>query len=172
MRPISSREHRRKLEFEWLRQGVPKAEIARRLSVSYTAVRLWERRQRTRGPNGWREARHPGPARKLTEEQHRRLRKILLEGAQAHGYATDLWTLKRVAEVVEKEFGKEYTEPGFWHVLRDLGFSAQLPLARAFEGTRRTSDTGGGSSGRGSWREPDVRERRFCFWTRATSRRR
>jgi transposase len=133
VRPVSAREQRRKLAFEWLRRGVPKAEIARRLNVSYTAVRNWERRQRDQGPNGWREARHPGPARKLTVEQHRRLRRILLEGAQAHGYATDLWTLKRVAEVVEKEFGEEYTESGVWHVLRDLGFSAQIPLPRALE---------------------------------------
>ena len=61
------------------------------------------------------------------------MRKILLEGARAHGYETDLWTLKRVTEVVAQEFGGEYTGSGVWHVLRDLGFSAQVPLPRALE---------------------------------------
>lgn len=121
------------MAYRWLRRGVSKAEIARRLDVSYTTVWAWEKRQRSEGPNSWREARHPGRHRKLTEEQRKRLRKILLEGAQAHGYATDLWTLQRVAEVVEQEFGAEYTESGVWHVLRDLGFSAQVPLPRALE---------------------------------------
>jgi transposase len=85
------------------------------------------------GPNSWKEAKHPGPERKLTAAERKRLQKMLLEGAAAHGYATDLWTLKRMAEVIEKEFGVEYTESGVWHVLRDMGFSAQIPLTRALE---------------------------------------
>lgn len=46
-----------------------------------------------------------------------------MEGAFSYGYATDLWTLKRVAQVIEKGFGKEFTESGVWHVLRDLDLS-------------------------------------------------
>ncbi len=133
MRPISVREERRRLAYRWLRKGVSKAEIARRLDVAYKTVWAWENRQRTQGPNSWREAPHPGGPRKLNEKQHKRLREILLEGALAHGYATDLWTLKRVAEVIEKEFGEEYTQSGVWHVLRDLGMSAQVPIPRALE---------------------------------------
>ena len=133
MRPISAREERRRLAYRWLRREVSKAEIARRLGVSYKTVWMWEKRRRSQGPQSWREAPHPGRQRKLTQEQHERLRKILLEGARAHGYETDLWTLKRVTEVVAQEFGEEYTESGVWHVLRDLGFSAQVPLPRALE---------------------------------------
>jgi transposase len=54
-------------------------------------------------------------------------------GARARGYPTDLWTLKRVAEVIREEFGYRYSLPGIWSVLRDLGFSAQVPLRRALE---------------------------------------
>lgn len=121
------------MAYQWLRRGVAKAEIARRLGVSWWSVHQWDRRRLARGPNSWREAKHSGRPRKLTEAQRKRLQKILLEGAQAHGYATDLWTLQRVAEVVAQEFGEEYTESGAWHVLRELGFSAQVPLPRALE---------------------------------------
>ena len=49
----------------------------------------------------------PGRPPKLSGKQTRRLREILLEGALLYVYATDLWTVKRVAEVIEKEYGEE-----------------------------------------------------------------
>lgn len=121
------------MAYRWLRRGVSKAEVARRLQVSWQTVNEWDKKRRSKGPQSWREEKHPGRPRKLNEKQQKRLRELLLEGALSHGYATDLWTLKRVAEVVEKEFGKDYTESGVWHVLRDLGLSAQVPVSRALE---------------------------------------
>ncbi|WP_158598081.1 winged helix-turn-helix domain-containing protein [Noviherbaspirillum saxi] len=35
-------------------------------------------------------------------------RKLLLQGAVANGFATELWTLQRIAEVIEREFGVAY----------------------------------------------------------------
>lgn len=131
--PVSARAERRRLAYRWLRQGFSKAEVARRLGVSWTAVQNWEKRRLAEGPNSWREHKHPGPARRLTAEQRKRLQKILLEGARAHGYESDLWTLKRMAQVIRDEFGVEYTESGTWRLLRDMGFSAQVPLPRALE---------------------------------------
>ena len=84
----------------------------------------WEKRWFADSPNSWRERRHPGPPRRLTAEPLKKLRKLLREGAQAHGEETDLWTLKRMAEVIQDEFGVEYTESGAWRLLRDTGFSA------------------------------------------------
>ncbi len=100
-------------------------------------VAQWEKRRLAEGPNSWREHKHPGPARRLTAEQRKRLRKLLLEGARAHGYETDLWTLKRMAELIQNEFGVQYTESGAWRLLRDMGFSAQVPLPRALEPDQR-----------------------------------
>ena len=103
------------------------------MEVAYKTVWQWEKRRLAQGPNSWREAKHVGGPRKINEKQRKRLKEILVEGALARGYRTDLWTLKRVAEVIEQEFGEEYTESGVWHVLRDLGYSAQVPLPRALE---------------------------------------
>jgi transposase len=41
--------------------------------------------------------------------------------------------LKRVAEVIEKEFHVNYNVTHVWRVLRSLGFTAQVPLLRAME---------------------------------------
>ena len=101
--------------------------------MAYKTVWAWEKRLRSQGPHSWRVAKHPGGPRKIDAQQRKRLRENLIEGALAYGYATDLWTLKRVVEVIEKEFGEEYTESGVWHVLRDLGLSAQVPVPRTLE---------------------------------------
>ena len=132
-RAVSDREERRRLAYRWLRQGVAKAEIARRLGVAWKTVGEWEKRRLTQGPNSWRERKHPGRHRKLAADQRKKLVKILLEGARAYGFDADLWTLKRTAQVIKDEFGVEYTESGAWRLLRDMGFSAQVPLPRALE---------------------------------------
>ena len=121
---MPEREERRRLAYRWLRRGVSKAEVARRLWVAWRTVWVWDKRRRAEGPRSWREHQHPGPARRRTTEQRKKLQKILLEGARAHGYETDLWTLKRMAEVIKDEFGLEYTESVAWRLLRDMGFSA------------------------------------------------
>lgn len=130
---MSAREERRRLAYHWLRRGVSKAEIARRLEVSWVTVNNWRKRLLSQGPGSWREKKHPGPTRRLTERQRKKLLDILLKGAQSRGYETDLWTLKRTAQVIEEEFGEKYTESGVWRLLQEMGFSAQVPLPRALE---------------------------------------
>jgi transposase len=51
----------------------------------------------------------------------------------AHGYRTELWTLKRVAQLIGKRFGVSYDPSGVWHVLRNMNWSAQKPERRARE---------------------------------------
>ena len=133
LRKVSAREERRRLGFRLLRRGVPKATVARQLGVTYLTVLHWAKRRQEHGPNSWRDLPHRGADPKLTAAQKKRLVALLTHGAKARGYPTDLWTLKRVAEVIRKEFGVEYTLSGVWRVLRALGFSAQVPLTRALE---------------------------------------
>ena len=64
--------------------------------------------------------------------QHKHLEKLLLRGAQAEGYSTDLWTLRRIAKLIEKEFGVRYTTSAVWRLLVvDLGWSTQKPERKA-----------------------------------------
>ena len=39
---------------------------------------------------------------------------LLLRGAGAAGYATELWTLRRISEVIRKRFGVRYSPVGVW----------------------------------------------------------
>jgi transposase len=132
-RPVSAREERRRLAFRLFQRRTPKATIARQLGVSYVTVWRWEERWRKEGVGGWREHRHPGSNHRLSPKERTDLLARLKKGARAYGYPTDLWTLKRVAEVIRKEYGVEYTLSGVWRVLRALGLSAQVPLQMAME---------------------------------------
>jgi len=130
---IKPRERRRKRGFEMLRAGVPKATIAREVSVAYKTIWEWENRLRTMGSDAWRDEKQPGRPMKLTGAQRKRLVKILLKGALNYGFENDLWTLKRVAQVIKKEFNITYNVTHVWRVLRGLGLTAQVPLKQALE---------------------------------------
>src|SRR5207302_11354260 len=57
----------------------------------------------------------------------------LRQGARAHGFATDLWTLPRVARVIERLTGVLYHPGHVWTVLRALDSSLQRPAKQARE---------------------------------------
>jgi transposase len=70
----------------------------------------------------------------LNDSQLAELERALLEGAQAHGFASDLWTLGRVAEVIRARFGVCYSQTQTWEILRHrLGWTRQRPARRAIE---------------------------------------
>jgi len=59
--------------------------------------------------------------------------RLLSQGPRAHDYSTELWTLKRVAEVIAVNFGVLYTIGHVWKLLRAMGWSCQKPERRARE---------------------------------------
>jgi transposase len=69
----------------------------------------------------------------LSKAQKGALVKVLLKGPLAAGYRTDVWTLQRMAEVIEKQFGVRYHPSHVWKVLLGLGWSCQKPERRALE---------------------------------------
>jgi transposase len=75
----------------------------------------------------------PGRPRKLPAKHQQRLWKILLSGAVACGFPNEIWTLKRIAQVIRREFGVEYHHSHVWKVLRAAGWSCQVPERRAIQ---------------------------------------
>jgi transposase len=62
-----------------------------------------------------------------------RLEKLLLGGAEAAGYAQDLWTCPRVAQLIAREFGVAYHSAHIGRLLRRLGWTPQRPRRLARE---------------------------------------
>jgi transposase len=61
------------------------------------------------------------------------LLRLLLKGAPAYGYRTQLWTTARIAEVIGREFGVRYHRDHVGRLMHSLNWSPQKPEARALE---------------------------------------
>ena len=112
------------------------AEIARRLGVSRATVSDWAKTVEAVGLRGLRQRIAPGGVSKLTKEQQKKLKRLLNRGALNCGFATDGWTLVRVAELIDREFGVRYHPNYLNRLLKRLGYSPQKPLPRAAEQER------------------------------------
>ncbi|MDG6910468.1 MAG: winged helix-turn-helix domain-containing protein [Nitrososphaerota archaeon] len=126
-------EERRLKAAELLRQGVRPAEVARRLAVTPQAVNGWVRLLERGGVAALHHKPRPGREPFVEPETLTTLPDILARGALAFGYQTDLWTLRRLARVLEKEWGVRYTKSGTWVLLKRSGYSWQRPSRQARE---------------------------------------
>ncbi|MEV6004670.1 IS630 family transposase [Streptomyces griseomycini] len=115
-------------------QGRSNAEIARMLGVSDESVRRWRRVWEKGGTDALRRRPATGRPPKLDDAQAERVRTALEQGAQAHGFEADLWTLERVGLVVERVAGVKLSKASVWRLLTGrLGWSLQRPERRAVE---------------------------------------
>ena len=136
MRPIGSGEElerRRVRALELLKTGLMPVEVARRVGVDRRSVRRWKAAVRAGGSQAVRARPTPGRPTKLIEKDRRRLEAVLVKGAQAAGFPTDLWTCPRVTEVIRRRFGVHYHVAHVGRLLHALGFSPQKPARRAIE---------------------------------------
>ena len=126
-------EARRLHALSLLEQGLAPVEVARRVGVDRRSVRRWKAAARLGGRQAVRARPVPGRPPKLAAAAHRRLEALLVRGAQAAGFATDLWTCPRVATLIRREFGVRYHVDHLGRLLRRLGWSPQKPERRARE---------------------------------------
>lgn len=129
-RDFKALEVRRLKGAKLLARGVTKSEVARQLGVSRQTVAAWEQRL-TEGGKAALKRGTLGRPRELDVEQERELGKVLMAGALAAGFPTELWTLPRIGKIISERFGVEYSTGHLWHLLRRLGFSCQKPEKRA-----------------------------------------
>lgn len=136
MRPPGSPkelERRRLRAIALLEEDVPPVEVARRVGVDRRSVRRWKASYRAQGEKGITAKPSPGRPAVLDDKAKRRLERLLLKGAHAAGFPTDLWTCPRVAQLIEAAFGVRYHVDHIGRLLHGLGWSPQKPERRALE---------------------------------------
>jgi transposase len=146
-------EVRRRLAAVLLEEGKSVAEVAEIVQASQSSVRRWRLAWNRGGVEALASKPHPGPQPKLSGAQQRQLLRILTQGARAAGYLTELWTCRRVAEVVQEYFRVDYHPDHLGRMLRSLGWTPQKPERRARERN-----------------EVDIRCWRECDWPRIKKR--
>lgn len=136
-RDFAALEDRRRQAVRWIQEGQPKAEVARRLEVTWQAVWMWWGAYQRVGIRGLARRKHPGPAPKLPQEKLAQLPRLLAQGASAHGFPSDVWTTQRVADLLWRRFRVRYDRDHVCRLLHRFGWSWQKPTGRARERDER-----------------------------------
>jgi len=125
------REGRRRRAWELKEQGWKQSAIAAALGVTPGAVSQWLKRARAEGVDALRRHPAPGPTPRLTTEQLTQIPILLARGPEAYGFRGQVWTCKRVAEVLRRTFGVTYHPAHVNRLLHALHHSVQRPVTRA-----------------------------------------
>ena len=118
---------------QYFEKGLEQADIARKLKVTPAAVSQWHTAWEKEGKEGLKSKGCPGRKSLLTEQDIKKVERILIKGPLALGYETDLWTCPRIGDVIKKETTVSYHPGHVWKVLRAMNFTAQKPETRARE---------------------------------------
>ena len=133
-------EARRMLAAELFEQGIGPAEVARRLQVTVGAASHWRKAWHQAGIEALRSKPHPGSRPKLARAKWPELERLLLDGPKARGFPTELWTLRRVADLIRRHFSVQYDPSQVSRILHSMGWSRQRPTRRARERNEQAID--------------------------------
>jgi transposase len=115
-------------------RGKRQADVVTELGVSAQTASRWHREWQEHGRDGLAGAGRAGRRRKLSDAQLAAVEAALQTGPKANGFPTEMWTLARVAEVIELVTGVRYSQTQTWTVLRErMGWTRQRPARRAVE---------------------------------------
>jgi len=126
-------EKRRKKAGTLFNKGYSAPEVARRFGVARQVAYRWKSAWEQGGKSALASKGPAGRKPKLTGEQTQQVTEALLAGPAAQGYKTDLWTLPRVAALIEDLTGVRYHPGHVWRLMGASGFSCQRPERRAVE---------------------------------------
>jgi transposase len=126
------REFRRRCGISLLNEGVSPAVTAKALSVTRETLRQWQKLASL--PHGLELKPVGGRPRKLTQEQLTKLEELLLQGPCVHGWPNELWTTKRIAEMIRRHFRVNCSPGQAWTtVTKYLGWTSQRPAQQLRE---------------------------------------
>src|ERR1700692_2968635 len=129
----STLEQRRRQAVAAVQKGDCVKDVARIIGVNPRSMYRWLSLSQ-QSNDGLAAKPHLGPATRLSHSQQKQLERMLLEGAQAHGWPNQLWTTQRIADLIRRRFGISLHHDHVGRFLRQrLKWSPQKPRQRARE---------------------------------------
>ncbi len=113
-------EKRRRQAARMFDKGLSAPEVARHLGVARQVVYRWLETWQAGGTAALASKGPAGPKAKIAPAQAAQVVKALIEGPAAHGHKTQLWTLPRVATLIEELTGVRYHPGHVWRLLLRL----------------------------------------------------
>jgi transposase len=112
-------------------EGWAQKDVAEFLGVHPVTVKKWVARHRAAGAEGLAAKPTPGRPRFLSDEQERTVLGWLDESPTRHGFDTDLWTARRVAELILRTLGVRFHPNYLREWLARRNYTPQKPARRA-----------------------------------------
>ena len=129
----AQKEARRRLAVQRVGEGWTQQAVAAFLGVHPVTVNKWVRAHRAEGNDALAATPHPGRQPFLTDEQQAQVLAWLAQKPTEFGFTTDLWTARRVAELIRQKLGVVYNPNYLREWLAKRGYSPQKPARRAKE---------------------------------------
>ena len=126
-------ERRRRLAIDRLREGYTQQLVADFLDVDVRTVRKWWGRFQKNGDDGLKAKPHPGRPRKLDPRREGLVLNWLRKNPKSFGFATELWTAPRLAQVIQRKFGIEFHPRYLNQWLGERRITPQKPQRKARE---------------------------------------
>lgn len=101
-------ERRRFLAIQRLKDGYSAQEVADFLGVHLRTVRFWKAAYKRSPLHGLKAKPPPGRPRKLTGRQERTVLTWFLKSPKSFGFPTELWTARRVVQVIKRKWGIDF----------------------------------------------------------------
>jgi transposase len=124
-------EARRRLAVQRVEDGWAQREVAAFLGVHPVTVAQRMARFRDRGADGLAAKPTPGRPRLPTADQGKEVLGWRADPPTKHGFRTDLWTARRVAELIRAKFGAELHPHYLREWMRKRNLTPQNPARRA-----------------------------------------
>ncbi len=133
-------ERRRRLAVQKLREGYSAQDVADFFDVAPRTVRRWRAEHRRRGDRGLNAKPQSGRPSKLSTGQVRQVLSWFRKNPKSFGFATELWTARRVAQVIHRKWDIAYN----WRYLNSWlarhRITPQKPQRVALEADRGAID--------------------------------
>jgi transposase len=120
-------EHRRLLAVRRVLEGDSIEDVADFLEVTPRSVRRWMAAFANQGWEGLNAGPVPGRPRKLTSTQEKIVLRWLQDSPTRLGFATELWTCRRLTQLIQEEWGIRFNPEYLPRWLRARGFTPQKP---------------------------------------------
>jgi transposase len=116
-----------------MKEGKTPALVAEVLRVHPASVRKWWKAYQENGSQGIAAKPHPGRPSRLTFKQQARVIGWIRKNPKSFGFSTELWTARRLAEVIERKFKVRYNHRYLNEWLAARAITPQKPQKRSRE---------------------------------------
>lgn len=125
-------ERRRRHAVQLVEQGESPTVVARILGVRTASIHRW--RRMAQKPHGLDARPIPGPTPRLSDYHLGKLERFLRQGAKKYGWTNDLWTVDRVARLIQQRLGVSFHPEHVRKILKQrLGWTSQKPRRKPRE---------------------------------------